>query len=406
MKYLLLLYIILNPIFFLCDVEPRDAQQLFYQLSSVALFASSFFFYNKEVKKNKAHLWLGVLLLLALYSWIRSMAGWSQALNLLLGTLVYFTVIRTIRKDDIPFILKGIGILGAFAVIYLTLQLSGFDIFGITNRAPPYGRLLTKSSFFYSNSAMGLYFAEIIPLVLALSPFAGICAVGLLIPTVLSQCAVALAGAGIGILFFFWFRKRIVFWCLLIPALAAGAVFLSDSENLWSYQIRLPMWGMVLQDSLKNPLGFGWDEFSEPKQPGHWKYVRESCGKMAHKTLKMIKRPDKSWELDRPVSEEFALAYSRKQAELSEWDHPHNEYLWLMYEGGVASFVALMFIFYYIWQRFERSYRDILSCAFMASLVSIAICAAGQFNLHLARVGHLLPVILGFFYISTEVSDG
>ena len=396
MKYLVLLYIILNPIFFLVDVEPRDAQQLFFQLSSVLLFASSMFFDNKQVKKFKGHLWLGIFLMLSCYVWIRSMAGWVTVMNLILGILVYFSIIRTVKKEDIKFILKGVVGVSVFATLFLAGQKLGWDIFGITNRGPD--RILTYSSFFFQNSAMGLYFAQAVPLLLVFSPLAA----GFLLPILFSQCAVALAGAGVGVLFFFWFRKRIVFWCLLIPAVLAGIYFLSDSENLWSYKVRLPMWGMVIQDTFKNPLGYGWDEFANPKQVGHWKYARENCGHQPNVTFKEIKMPDGNWKVDRPLSPEFLLDYSRKQAEVAEWDHPHNEYLWLGYEGGLGSLIILGFIFYYIWQRFRRSTRDTLTCALMASLISIAICCSGQFYLHLSRVAHLLAPILAFFYLSTE----
>jgi hypothetical protein len=38
----------------------------------------------------------------------------------------------------------------------------------------------------------------------------------------------------------------------------------------------------------------------------------------------------------------------------------------------------------------------------MASLVCLAVIFMTQFPMHLSRVGHLLPVLVGLFYVSTK----
>ena len=395
MRYIILLYAILNPMFFLCDVEPRDAQTLFYQISSMIVFGASLFFENRATKRDPAHLWLGIMILCFLFAWGRSMAGFSQVLNFILGILVYLAVIRTLKAEDFRFILKGVlGVTILSSAYLLAQKYLHYDLFGITNRASD---IITYSSFFLQNSAMGMYHAQVMPLLMALSPITAILA----FPVMLSQSAGALLGAVAGTMFFLWFRKRVIFWIALLPIIAGIVFCVINPENLWSFKLRLPMWGMVAQDTLRNPLGYGFDEFADPKQTGHWKYTRESY-ENAHITIKMIRQPDNRWVLSPNPSEEFLARVKNQTSQLAEWDHPHNEYLWLGYEGGLASLIPLGFIIYYVSQRFKRSKREVETCALAGALICVAACCVSQFYLHMARTAHLLPIMLGFFYLKTE----
>ena len=120
MKYLILLYLVLNPLFFLIGVELRPAQEMFYQVSSMALILAGLFYPKKPVKISAINVTLGIWVLWMLMLWLREgMLGWSVLLNTFLGVLVYLTVIQNLEKDEFRFIFKGLAWFSLFIGIHL-----------------------------------------------------------------------------------------------------------------------------------------------------------------------------------------------------------------------------------------------------------------------------------------------
>ena len=390
MKYLFLLYIILNPIFFLVGCDQRMSQEVFYQLSSVLIFASSLFVKQKEVKFSKLHLWLGIMMIAFVGAWLKSMNGWWKiGLNYMLGLMVYLSFIKTMDKNDIKFLFKGVAWVGIVGLIYMAFQYLGIDLRGTVNegrsdRIDPY-------SFFFQNSAMGLYFAQIIPIIASLNLYL---APLLFLPVIISKCAGAILGGVIAYLIYLWFRKRILFWICLVPVLIGGLIFGFTKENLVGFKIRLPMWKEVFQDITRNPLGQGLDNFYN----GKVRYFQDIHSNKVYRSFKEGNEYKYYDTADSNIMQEL----KEGKINLHFIDHPHNEYLWFGYEVGIHSWVILGFIFYYVYDRFKKSRREPLICASMGFLIAIAIFSITQFPFHIARIGHLLPIIAGCFYISTE----
>ena len=390
MKYLFLLYIILNPIFFLVDCDQRMSQEVFFQLSGVLIFASSLFVKQKEIKFSKLHLWLGIMMVAFVGAWLKSMNGWWKiGLNYMLGLLVYLSFIKTMDKDDIKFLFKGVAWVGIAGLIYMALQYLGIDLRGTVNegrsdRIDPY-------SFFFQNSAMGLYFAQIIPIVASINIYL---APLLFLPVIISKCAGAIVGGTIAYLFYLWFRKRILFWICLVPVLIGGLIFGFTKENLEGFKIRLPMWKEVFQDITRNPLGQGLDSFYN----GKIRYFQDIHSKKVYRSF----REGNEYKYYDTADSNIMQELKEQKINLHFIDHPHNEYLWFGYEVGIHSWVIFGFIFYYAYDRFRKSRREPLTCATMGFLIAIAVFSTTQFYLHLARIGHLLPIIAGCFYITTE----
>jgi len=410
MHWVILVYLILNTLFFLVNFDQRDAQQIFFQLSSVIVFACGMFFHNKEIKFSKLNVAIGVLLLAFVASWLKTFnfaptlgaPRWYIAMNFIFGVMVYFTIIRTLKKEDIPFILKGLTYLAVFCVGVLALQVIGWDFRGAFAKNSP--TVIPLESVFFQRSAMGVFFANYSVLLLALTPVSLV----FLYPMYLGMSTAACLGAYCGMLFFMWFRKRIWFWVILgisIPVILLS-IFKMDRETTQGIRVRLPIWATVTQDIFQKPLGHGLDSFANPDEGG-WKYYHYGEGKK-HLALKAVKK-DGLVSGKTQVDDELLKEVIRDKANnvvgggyIEFIDHPHNEYIWLGYEVGIQAWAILAFIFYFIWERFKFSKRDVLTCAFMGVLICLAVEAMMQFQFHISRIGHILPVVLGFFYITTE----
>jgi hypothetical protein len=372
-----------------CD--QRLSQELFYQLFSVAIIASSMFVPQKPLKFSRLNMWLGILMLAFVYSYVKSMDGWWKvALNYMLGLMVYVSFIKTMTREDIKFIFKGILGVGVAGLVYLVFQKFGIDLRGTVN-AGDYARVDT-TSFFFQKSAMGMYYASILPIIASVSLYL---IPIFLIPVVLSKSAFAILGGLTAYFIFLWFRNRIVFWVCLIPAVLGALYFGFTKENLTGFTVRLPVWREVFQDITQNPLGQGLESFVN----GKCRYVRDI---ETDKVARFVK-DGKDYRLyDRVDNVGIVSKVIDNKANLEFVDHPHSEYLWFGYELGMQSWVILGFIFYYAYRRFKVSRRDALTVACFGYLISFAIFSIAQFPLHLARVAHLLPIVAGCFYIATE----
>ena len=386
MKWLLVAYLVLNPIFFMVGVYTRDIQQVCFQISSVIIFTAGMFVANRTIKKSHLNLFLGVFLLTFLLAWVRSMNGWNNAFNLLLGLMVYLTIIRTMDKKDTVFIFKTVAWVSVLAIIWFAFQKVGWDMAGTTVKNA--GAKIATASFFRHNSSMGLYFAQTLPLTMGFSSLG----ILFLFPMKFAECAGAIMGAIGGMFFFLWFRKRIFFWILLLPIIAGGLFYTINKENYQSFNIRIPIWKEVIKDTWRMPIGHGLDSFANPMMNGQWKYYQDITN---YEIIKLIKVDKNKWQPNRKMTpEDFNT--------VMYLNHPHNEYLWLAYDVGVQGLIVLGFIMYFIWQRFWNSRKDAQTVALMAFYISVSLCCLTQFTFHLSRVGHMIPVMLGLFFLNTE----
>ncbi|HDY87902.1 MAG TPA: hypothetical protein ENH82_07305 [bacterium] len=389
MKWLIVSYLVINPLFFLAGVHTRDVQQVCFQITSVIIFSCGMFLPNRAIKKSLLNVFLGVLILTFLVAWLRSMSGWTNALNLILGIMVYITIVRTMSKDDTRLIFKTVAWLSILAITWLMFQFLGWDMANITIKNTA-GKL-AQSAFFRHNSSMGLYFAQTLPLTMGFTPLGLL----FLIPLKFSECAGAWLGAIGGMFFFLWFRKRIFFWVLLIPIIAGVAFHTINKENYQSFNIRIPAWKRIIPDIWKNPLGHGLDSFANPSKLGQWKYYQNI---KTYEIIKIIKLDNNKWKPEKKMT-------LKDFESVMYLDHPHNEYIWLAYDIGVQGLIVLGFIMYFIWKRFWNSRKDAQTVALMAFMISVGLCCLTQFSFHLARVGHMVPVVLGLFYLNTEEEE-
>lgn len=404
MKWATLVYILINPLIFWVGFDARDVQQVCFQLTSVLLIAYGMASPSRVVKVSKLNILVAVMLAAFTLAWLRTTCGWVIALNCFLGVSVYFTLIRTLKMEDIKFVFNGFLYLVLLSVIVLACQLIGWDPRGVilagTNTPPP-------ESLFFQRSAMGMFFANSLPIIATtmsvyITPF-------IFIPMIWSQSTAAFLGASAGLLFFLWFRKRIMFW-IMLGTLILGGIFVGSKpstlhESMIGMKLRIPMWKSTIQYILQKPIGYGLDSFAIPQdgQIARYNYNyngKYDCAEYERQGDNLIPANDKSAKyLHEAVS---IPGFNGKIGNMTLADHPHNEYLFLGYEVGLHAWIILGFIFYFIWQRFYKSKRTAITCASMAVLISFAMESVFQFPFHLSRIGSFLPFIMSAFYISTE----
>ena len=394
MRWLILSYLIVNPLFFILGQDLRTAQELCYQTTSFILLISMLFFDTKPIKTDRVNMTIGIMGLWFMAVWMRYQAGFSIMLNLILGISVYMVVIKTLTKEDITFLAKGMAWVAGLSAVYLAFQYFGWDMRGQTMIGRAGG--VPHCSFFGIKCAMGMYNAAILPLVLTLTPIG----VLLLIPIALSYSSGAMLGAIVAIMFFYWYRKRIMFW-ILVPFILVGGVFFVMKMDMPTgmYTTRLPMWKMVIQDINKNPLGFGLDSFRNPTKNGMWRYYKYSFE--GEKTVRVVKS-DKGWQMTQQADAQFMDKVKNGMPPLDWWDSAHCDYIQTAYEAGLPALGIIAFLIYAVWQRFRSSMKDTKTVALTASLIAFGIFSMVQFPMHLARVGHLFPVLGGLFYLSTK----
>ena len=397
MKWIILLYIILNPLFFWVDCDQRNVQQLFYQLSSILVFCAGFYFPQKSLKFDKLNASIATFVIAYILAWLLNMNGWFVAQNVIFGFLVYITIIKVFNKEDIEFVFKGLGYLTAFCVIVLAFQMLGWDFRGtVIIRGLP---LTAQESIFFQRSAMGMFFGHSLIALLLFSPISLL----LLLPIKASLSTGAFLGVFSGIFFFYWFRKRLFFW-IILGCLILSSFFIIRNKSLMNeakqgFQIRLPLWSIVIQDIVRNPIGHGLDSFANPKD-NYYRYYNY-FKKGFYASLRLVKK-DKILIGKEQFDQYYLEQAATNGGQVEFIDHPHNEYISLAYEIGLQGLIILGFIYYFIWDRFKKSKRNALTCVCTGVLICMAMESLLQFPFHLARVGYLLPIILGFFYISSE----
>lgn len=395
MKWLFLAYLIANPLAYKIGVDLRSFQEWFYQLSSMIIIFAGLFINNKPIKLSLMNIVLSVFGLWMWCLYLMYNQGLHIFLNFFYGFCVYLTVIRTLNKKDIEFVLRGIIGVGIFTAFYLLLQMNGFDMRGATVLNSPNGAI-PQCSIFALEAHMGMYLTIALLAVLSFSWSWFL----LLIPMVFSKSSAVMLAGCVCPLIYLWFKKRIFVWMLLIPLVLGGIGYVVFYDNPMGMQkSRLDMWVKAIHDIHRHPIGYGLDDFRSGENSHSIHYFKRTFD---NTTLRVIKRGD-VWYAERGVSRDIASQLKAEGRNVFDfWDHPHNEYLWLWYETGYLGLIIFILLVYFVFIRFFTSKRSKETVSLFCMLIAFGIFSLTHFPLHVARIGHLLPVILGLFFISTE----
>ena len=403
MIYLILAYMVVCPLSYWIGVDLRTIQEIVFQCSSLILITAGLIVPVKNYEFNKLDIGLLSLLVLMVILYLsNSFMGVGMLMNTFLGIGVYLTIARHITKQDFKLIFNtGISI-ALFAILYFILQCLGYDI---RNQQQIVAGGIPKCSFFGIEHAFGMYLGMVMPFILALGGvFSIIIAPIVLVCAIFSKSTGAMVGTVSGVLFFYWFNKRLAFWMLLIPILAGLASYIVLYDNPMGMQkSRFMMWSKVIQDVHIKPLGYGLDAFRNDEREGSRHYFKYPY---SDKTLRVIKE-NGQWIMERDNDPQFdAFLASTVKNKLDFWDNAHNVYINTTYEAGIPGFAIICFILWSVWRRFWTSKKNVYAVATMSSLVAISIFGGTQFPFNIARLAHLIPIILGMFVVSTGDNFG
>lgn len=450
MVWILLSYIVIIPYFFLQGIDARQAQELCYQVMSVLVITSGLFFDNCKIKVNAINVTLGATCLWCLYLFIsKYYMGWGMLLNIFLGIGVYFTAVKTLKKEDIHILIKGIGIFMIYSIVYFSFQHLGYDMRDLKMLVMGKPQGVPDCGFWGYKAPFGMFLAFTLPLILSMSwtteihikfregvtgiwnnvkSILSVYSINLL--KILSACAwmcllmvpiryadstIAIIAGVCGIMFFLWFRKRILVWFMVIPLIIGALWFVIKIDNPMGMQCsRINMWGKVIQDIHAEPLGHGLDSFRNPILQAKVnikaiRYYKNAFNDITHRAVRTAKIDDikvEDWTFENGLSEdEIKAAKARLEVSVNAidfWDNAHNEFLQAGYEMGVPMMGGIIVLLYLLWIRFKRSTKTQFIVGSFASLMVIFLCSMTHFPLHLARTGCFVPIILAIFMLSTE----
>lgn len=393
--------------FFIPGKHLRVSQELFYQLAITAMLIGTLSFTKiAQFKLRKINLWLGIfgIYTVCLFALDGTGMGNSVMLNTFSGLGLIFIVTR-LRKEDTEFILKTVIWVCAANILYLTINRCGYD-FIYTMRGPAASLVgaVDDYAMFGLKAVMGMWMGLGMVAVSIINPILSIC---FLLPIYLSKSSGVILGICTAVPFFWYHTRRRIFW-IVTPLILVGSlayVVLVDSP-MGMMNTRPPMWKMVIHDViysfgsgprfLRNPiLGFGLDSFRH----GKVKYCMVSS---TQETVRVFVQPEGArLEDGTPVNNNGGLSTADGR-HMDWWDNPHNEIVQLIYEFGFLGLFIVSMIIYQMVQAFRNSYKDPELVTVSAMLVFLFFASMSQFPFHLARIGFLLPVLVGLFINSLE----
>lgn len=410
MKWLFLAYLILNPLFFWHrgDISAREAQELFFRLSSIFIVFAGMFFHNKKIVPNKMNSALAVLGTWVLYLFAARQCsdGWFIVMNLFLTLGVYFTFIRTMTKKDLVFLLNAFKVVLCITAFWVLGQKMGYDpVFKVIDSAHGgvFEHAFDMMGPFGIKSHMGGYVGMTATVFMLSTPFVALFLAPLIVVSVSTGAAMAYVGS---ILFYLWFRAKKIFYIMLVPILLFGVLFVVKVDNpLGMQNTRFDMWGKVTHDAMFHPiLGHGLDSFRNGKIRFYkqcWSDVTVRA-EINDDHYRIEGEMPKFW-VDKMAEDK---AKGHRISALDFWDHPHNEYIYILYEFGVVGLVMFFVVVYCMWRRFKNAYQSKLLVMSAAMIFGMLLYNMTQFSFHVSRLGHLVPIILGIFFIESEVENG
>lgn len=386
---LFMAFIVICPIFY----DPskmltlRTYQEQFFQLGITVLFA--------VVLLESIHLSLFLLWAVFLYAYYGfPPIGGNYVMNIVWGCLLYQIAYKVMDRRNIHVFYKCVIGVALLNLVWVLLQISGVELIflskGEYNSQPV--ALLGLKAF------MGMFFALSIPFLCRYSTWAPIL---FFVPIYLSECSVAMAAGVVSYLFHLFYYQRKAFWVgLVVLTLAAGAYIARDTKS-GMFTDRFNLWKVTLRDAFKKPVvGWGLDSFrnvGEVKPFIYFKNVRTLESKKVYFKEMVHVRENKGQFPD--TMKDFV----QDGDTIDPWDHPHNEYVSLFYEFGLVGVVIFACLALGVWRAFYPS--DDLICL-MGFFIGVLIISTGQFPFHVARIGYLVPIVLGIYKKLTDEENG
>lgn len=393
----LFLFIILLPTFY-AHGDLRHVQMNFFQISIIVLIA--LFQVNRYFG-----LFLGWCVFQFLF--FKNIPNNSVILqNIFSGALLYHFITKYSNPSKKYFwAFYAVLILNVF---WIPLQMNHIDpIWGMTD-ANIQPTMTEYPGFFALPAFLGNYAAVVLPLAFALNPLLSVFSV---VGLFFAKSSFSILSALGGLFFFFWFRKRVVFWILLLT-LGLSSVFYVIKSDMPTGQFgrRLGAWNLIIRHSFQNQfLGLGIGsygsvfKFVEVSPSLNNAEVNSPRGFMAFLINESVveKKQDltkflASQNQDAPDFRSVQAEMRKNGMDFHEWNPAHNEFLQLFFETGL---IGISIIFLYIFDIFKRFFglgleKNPVALTLASSFVAIILISFAHFPFHLARLGGVFIVLM------------
>lgn len=416
MKYLLGLYLIFIPLFYWIGKEIRPAQEMAYQLAGMVLFFALMFCKKRRVVQTKVSLWLGIFALwtMFLYCVAQCTIGFNYLYNVFIFMIVYFVTISCYEKKNFKFLSRCILFVFFLNAVYVASQAWGYDIVGF--RDWRFHEMIPKDTGILALPAhWGIYTAIAICMFASRRPFMAL----LLFPFLYSSKSTgALAAAIIGYLFILWTQRHTVrvplwylwikkekwfveirkiyipyfFFVFIILGTLGSYYVIKVDQPMGMFSTRPPAWGIMINDALKKPLwGWGLDALRQ----GDMMYVKYA---QSNATVRAIRMKDNTFAIVEKEAQKYNIP---KDAQMDLWDSTHNEYINLLYHFSVVGCVIFGILMYCLWLRLKKVVISPQLASIVGVMIVFLVSSTVQFPMSVARLGSMLPIILGLFIIHT-----
>jgi len=410
------LYAFMVPMFFWVGRDLRNMQEFFFQMAGTILVTFNFLIFNNR-SKFKVNVISIIIFSFLVYNIIQftlcgMRIGSTIILNLLIASIIYY-IMTSINKEYTRKILDMIIAVCAINFVYIFLQKIHFDFIYVVRG--PNGTTLPDVfepiGFLGLSSWTGMFMGIGMIASCIISPFMSICFLPMLY---LSKSMGAIAGTFSGMLFYLFWMKRKAFYVIL-PAMvvAASCYFVLVDNPMGMTGTRPPMWKMALKDTiyglnlhnpqfqspfLRNPvLGFGVDSWGK----GIVKYFKEVDGNTTIRGFNGLNGlVDNENRPFKRSNDGYILSPAGKR--LDYWDNPHCLPVQIFYEYGFIGWAMLVMLIYFMMKRFVSSVKSHELIIISSILICIFISSLTQFPIWTARIGYLVPIMLGLFVLYTE----
>ena len=404
----LLWFLMLAPIFYIPGTDTRQTQLEFFKISMVALLG--FFHVNKFIG-----LFLGYLVFQFIF--FENLNQVSSVIpNIFFGAFLYHFIVSygSIEKKYF-WALYGVLLLSVF---WIPIQMFQVDpVWGIIDYKIQ--TIMTDFPGWFALPAfLGNYAAVVLPLAFLLNP--------LLIPFAViglffSKSSFSILAALSGALFFLWFKKRILFWIVLISCLTAGISYSFQYDNM-QYQRRFNVWGIILQQAFKRPiLGHGigsygtkyrFVEFSPSLKNAMivnndqlLLFLGDEAGKAGQNDISGAILTVKPELFNDKIASQIKGLLNQRGLDFHEWLPAHNEFLQVFFDTGIIGILIFGAYILDIFKRFFIFGTTELHLALMSSFVAILIVSFAHFPFQIVRLSAPFISILAFLDLSLRKHD-
>lgn len=395
------IFLMFAPIFYIAGSDLRNAQVYFFQMASFML-----------VGMMHANKYVGLFLVYAvLQNIFMNITDSGHLFNLFLGAVVYQFIVKCSNPKEIK---KYMGVyLGILVlnIIWCARQKLNVDPLFTMMEFQKQQIISEPSGFFGIPAFLGAYSALVTPFCFVLGgmwyPLVLLCAAGV----ILSKSSFAIVAFSVGVMFFLWFRNRILFWIAGALLLTAGSIYVFKYDMPGGeFFRRTNAWKIIEKESYQKPLfGHGLGDLQRQifleVSPSHNNYhpvnPEQIRDVFVYETDKEGKPELRDWVRNNFRLNDMGQLKSRLEEQgmsFQVWKEAHNEFLQTFYELGLGGLLIIALYFADLGKRFWRYGRksEVL-LALAASVLTILVTSLGHFPFHVARLAGPSICVLAFF---------